>query len=114
MKSYTDLKQSKVLSKILPLESADYCWGIDEQTLRYNNSPYPYPWKDYTAKQYYVPCWSLSALLDVLIYPHIEQNCMGQWVCRVEQQNTTYLWEGSNPVDSCYEMVLKLHERNLL
>jgi hypothetical protein len=66
IKSYTDLQQSKKLAEILPLESADYCWGIDDETLHYNNSPYPCAWKDYTCKEYYIPCWSLAALMNLL------------------------------------------------
>jgi hypothetical protein len=59
-------------------------------------------------------CWSLAALLDVLPYPHIEQNYKGKWTCRVEHRYTTYLWEDSNPVDACVAMIEKLHESNLL
>lgn len=129
-KAFTSLEQSKKLAEILPLESADMHLTnssikgemyVDEfkpvlvQYLRAKDSLDAYSkivnnmiaWE-------VIPCWSLTALLDVLIYPHIEQNYMGQWVCRVEQQNTTYLWEGSNPVDACYKMIIKLHELNLL
>jgi hypothetical protein len=66
IKSYTDLKQSKKLAEILPLKTADYCWGIDDETLQYNNSPYPCAWKDYTCKEYYIPCWSLATLMHLL------------------------------------------------
>jgi len=119
MKSYTDLEQSKVLSKILPLESADYCWGIDAETLHYNNSPYPCAWKDYTCKEYYIPCWSLAALLSVLPVTaillkdgnisntgDIKYNCQSSMI-------NIHKWF-DNSIDACYEMILKLHELNLL
>lgn len=66
MKSYIDIEQSKKLAEILPLESADMCWGIDDDTLTWNTLPYLFPWRGYTAKEYYIPCWSLAALLDIL------------------------------------------------
>ena len=119
MKSYTDLEQSKKLADILPLESADYCWGIDDKTLQYNNSPYPCAWKDYTCKEYYFPCWSLVALIEII--PGCELSKMvrnNKW--------ETSAWNDSNfeplmsvegfdnPVDACYELILKLHELNSL
>lgn len=58
MKSYTDLEQSKKLSEILPLESADMYY-------LYNDIVYAIPYKnriDVVAE----PCWSLTALLDIL------------------------------------------------
>lgn len=33
IKSYTDLEQSKKLAEILPLESADMCWYIDDNNI---------------------------------------------------------------------------------
>ena len=64
---YTTVEQSKTLLDLgLQPESADMCWGIDAETLRYNNTPYPLPWKDYTAKEYYMPCWSTEALIELI------------------------------------------------
>ena len=113
MKAFTSIEQSKKLAEILPLESADMSYRPYRE-----EGGIPDYQPDLCAHKFAswigFPFWSLAALLDVLIYPHIEQNYMGQWFCRVEQQNTTYLWEGSNPVDACYEMILKLHEQNML
>ena len=118
MKSYTDIEHSKVLAKILPLESADYCWGIDDETLHYNSSPYPCAWKDYSCKKYYIPCWSLSALLSVIretigytLYGvnNVYMSCdLGDKPWKLE----TEVYD--NEVDACVEMILKLHELNLL
>lgn len=128
IKSYTDINQSKRLAEILPLESADMRYGYiapyDYSDRMYDGGydEVPYP-KDFLMKnpnfsideyEAELPCWSLSALLSVLIYPHIEQNYMGQWICRVEQQDTTYLWEDSNPVDACVAMIEQLYKLNLL
>ena len=61
MKVYTDLEQSRILTGILPIESADGYWlqGWPCQ-----------PYMVYTAGTFnsgrHIPCWSLSALLEVL------------------------------------------------
>lgn len=113
MKSYTDREQSRKLAEILPLESADYCWGIDDETLHYNNSPYPCAWKDYTCKEYYIPCWSLAALLSVLPNYQLQTQDDGIGIlcsCNGKFNITT----ADNPVDACVAMIEKLHELNLL
>ena len=119
MKSYTDIEQSKKLAEFLPIESADYCWGIDEKTLCFNNSPYPCPWKDYTVKQYYVPCWSLAALLDVL--PDEADIVKGKvdvgdykYMCTVCIKEEVITAFGNNLVDTCVDIIIKLHKRKLL
>ena len=111
MKSYTDIEQSKKLAKILPLESADYCWGIDVETLHYNNSPYPCAWKDYTCKEYYIPCWSLTALLGVL--PSATLDSSNDHYYRLHCMERYTEWY-DNPVDACYEMIEYLHKLNLI
>lgn len=131
IKSYTDIEQSKKLAEILNLESADYCWGIDDETLHYNNSPYPCPWKDYTAKQYYVPCWSLASLLDVLPFHLIINNQRYAFSMQkgLNKDGETYMFRYNvfntdvclystdyynNPVDACCELITKLYEEKLL
>jgi len=71
MKAFTDINQSKKLAEILPINSADMCWGIDDDIMRYSDKPYLNPYKNYTAKEYYIPCWSFTALLDFLA----QQDC---------------------------------------
>ena len=126
IKSYTDIEQSKKLAEFIPCDTADFCWGIDDKTLHYNKYPYPMPWKDYSSKENYVPCWTLAALIDVLpknikssfgeINPFVGQvgikdyRCVylyGDWCSDIQ----TF---AKNPIDACYAMVLKLHELNLL
>ena len=120
IKSYTDIEQSRKVSEILPLESADMEYlTIKEDGKLIGNVPFVKDDSEVEDSAYShtydrIACWSLAALLDVLIYPHTEQNYKGKWVCRVEQQDTTYLWEDSNPVDACYEMILKLNELKML
>lgn len=118
MKSYTDIEQSKVLANILPPESADYCWGIDDETLHYNNSPYPCAWKDYTCKEYYIPCWSLASLLSILPEYNLQRT---DWENKTEYKIVVNVNDDNyasknydNPVDACVAMIEKLHELNLL
>ena len=62
IKSYTDLKQSKKLAEILPLESADnyYSWHDGRYYIVNKDCPYPYSLKEK------IPCWSLAALISLL------------------------------------------------
>lgn len=123
IKSYSDLQQSKKLAEILPLESADYCWGLDVETSHYNSSPYPCAWKDYSCKEYYIPCWSLAALLNIL--PEINsiplkiekvkaEDGYDGYYYHIEYEGVVLIPYSKNAVDACYELILKLHELNLL
>jgi hypothetical protein len=126
MKSYTDLFQSKKLAEVISPESADYCWGIDDETLHYNNSPYPCAWKDYTRKEYYIPCWSLAALLKILhcnkedivslsYGGYWDGEYLLKWAIDYELEDGDYYKTfADNPIDACVSMIEKLHELNLL
>ena len=114
MKAYTDIEQSKKLREILPLESADMCYGINDDTLTYNNLPWLLPYHRYTAKEFYIPCWSLSALLEILPRPSLHQDRDRKWYCDAEPNRLYFSLHYDNPVDACYEMILKLNEQNLL
>lgn len=121
MKSYTNLEQSKKMMEILPPESADMyyaCGAISPDVITGCKQDY----------RGYTMCWSLAALLDVLeseidgeegeTYKlNIEKD--GPWwnvwyeeqydeANPIETESTEYL------VDACYEIILKLHELNLL
>lgn len=120
MKSYTDINQSKKLAEILPLESADMCYPLpceegDKPLLEEGGFGS-------------TPCWSLSALLNVLeseIYDedgntyelNIEKD--GTWwnieyIERYGEKNPIEINSTEELIDACYEMILKLHELNLL
>ena len=122
MKGYTDLSQSKKLAEILPLESADMyiykniffgalsCFNGTTQVGEYVKLT------DKENKAY--PCWSLAALLGIIrktigytIYGvnDVYISCeLGDKPWQVETQ--TY----DNEVDAAYEMIIKLHEQNIL
>ena len=119
IKGYTDIKQSKELAKILPLESADmgYLWnGIS------SFCEYPVNNQTIFKRIENIPCWSLSALLSVLPKLGAEEpiiqkiyyasNPTERYICQYSLTNMT--GEYDNPVDACYEMVTILKERNLI
>ena len=70
MKSYTDLKQSKKLAEILPIESADMhyaTWTIldgDFIVSPNQGSTIKSLQEDYGNQ--IIPCWSLAALQDII------------------------------------------------
>lgn len=108
MKSYTDLEQSKKLAEMLPLESADM-YRVFEN----NSETRVYYGKLPTAYFVCEPCWSLAALLSVLPKLHKLQHSEEGYYCSLA--NYKYITETyNNPVDACYEMILKLNELNLL
>lgn len=97
MKAYTDLEQSKKLAEILPIESADM--------------PYYYD-RDNDVE---IPCWSLAALLGIIPEPVLTYIDENNWnVSTFEDNRFKDEVISSNPVDACYEMILKLHEQKLL
>lgn len=114
MKSYTSFKQSKKIAEILGRESAD---------MRYvrlyfegKNSDWSIQLGRPIKSDDVIPCWSLAALINVLphiqeFYPTIEK-INDKFVCRYKDSG---IWtNGANPVDACYEMVIKLKENGLI
>ena len=87
IKAYTDLSQSKVLAKILPLESADmyYCYCMDIYTKKWDYDTTP-TFIDPSNQPDIgdIPCWSLAALLGVL--PSATLDTSDDHYCRVRCQ----------------------------
>ena len=120
MKSYTDLDQSKRLAEILPLESADMCYKcIGEDPYDVCLRPYSEWREEYkgllVAKEVdAIPCWSLAALLGVLPKGYsLGRRINGKYyVCMTCVKHDVI--ECDNPVDACYEMILKLNKLKIL
>jgi len=124
IKSYTDIEQSKKLAEILPIESADMHYEYDYNLGEYINIPSVTEEEDHFVLFLDdVPCWSLAALLNVLppkYYPVKDHEtnlilgipkdkwCVLYWDTTGMQDGEDTL--GDNPIDACYEMILKLHE----
>ena len=114
MKSYTDIEQSKKLAEFLPIESSDMSWASNglgkpfARTIPLRGHP-----------EEICGCWSLAALLDVIPEGLIEN----YFVPNIQKENGKYsiaygdeelLCVADNPVDACYEMIIKLYEQKLL
>ena len=126
MKAYTDLNQSKKLTEILPLESADMYYeevcnlpkAIVGSYILHNQCMED---KDYKKLSHPVlsPTWSLAALLDILDYPQLSKDKLGGgkvgWMVSVYPNDCRYdsCWH-DNPVDACCEMIIKLNELKML
>ena len=115
MKSYTDLEQSKMLAKILPIESADFHFSANLSPKGYLEKPIwgNSEYADYSA----FPCWSLAALLQImphcidiryeLVMGKLSDN-KGWYVCYGNIDHGDKLdVANSNLMDACYEMMLK-------
>ena len=126
IKAYTSLEQSKKLGQILPLklESADMTWKREINKISKEIEWIPTIGLDVAIKDnlfsfrngYVFPCWSLAALLSVLPYSSLHKTYSG-WRCDTydKEGNSCQIGEDTdNPVDACYEMILKLHEQNIL
>ena len=128
IKSYTDLSQSKKLAEILPLESADMYYqyvlpksdkikhnpeiGNPVNALKwYNNGYTTFGKEPITLDEYCVPCWSLTGLLGVL--PSATLDSSNDHYYRLHCMERYTEWY-DNAVDACYEMIIKLHDLNLL
>ena len=107
MKSYTDLPQSKKLAEILPLESADMFYD-QYGVIRIGNPKERY--SDY----HQLPVWSLAALMDVLDRGALFKTPQG-WACQSYMDFKAITSDyHSNPIDACYEMIVKPYEQKLL
>lgn len=113
IKSYTTIEQSRKLAKILPLKSADMHFINDKHAgcvpyfeMINDSNPWSKGLKIY-------PCWSLACLLKVMPFwydIHPVKNGVSI-KCDYGKEEIVI---SDNPVDACYEMILKLHERKVL
>lgn len=112
IKSHTDLPQSKKLAEILPIESADMCFVNDGTAIKIDANPYnvrKHMWKNIQL----IPCWSLSALLDVL--PNYQLQTQDDGIGILCSCNGKFnVVTADNSVDACVAMIEKLNELNLL
>ena len=127
MKGYTNLEQSKKLIEILPLESADMYWSIDEiPFLAFPVNDIVTDWK-YAEENGMLPAWSLAALLNIIPYA-IHKSDNEFYRLGIDKGYNDYaVWYTNNGlavnnldvtsdnfVDACVEMIIKLHEQKLL
>ena len=113
MKSYTDLEQSKRLAEILPLESASMIYMPIKGGFFKIPECYPFnEFKDSDTKP--LPCWSLTALMNILDRGALFITPQG-WACQSYINLKAITSDHhSNPIDACYEIILRLHELKML
>lgn len=121
MKSYSDLKQSKILAQILPIESADMQYYADAVTKEDNPRVLKTTEVPSKKSMYYTPCWSLSALIELLPNKIVVNN--ENYFLNFTKKNVEYrgivTWDGQkcistkaeNLLDTCYNMIVKLKKR---
>ena len=131
IKSFTSIEQSKKLSEILPLESADmyYFRQIDNDYFPPDVEsicPIPLFKNGKEDFNYDIRCWSLAALRNLLptairpnkdLYLFESHNTFdNSWVYRYyNEDDTSYLYcKDTNEVDACFEMIIKLKENKLI
>lgn len=119
MKAFTDISQSKILAKILPIESADmfYLKIPNSSSVGYNYSDLPYfatlGMKDN------LPAWSLAALLELIQDDiKIEKTLFDQsdlFTYSILSDTFGYrTYEHEELIDACVEMIIKLKEKGLI
>lgn len=125
IKSYTDISQSKKLAEILPFDSADMEYlALKENGALIGAVPFVKDDSEVEDSAYNyaydrITCWSLAALLSILPQSVrlVGTPKDSYWYCEgVDNNNQWYAGSASanNPVDACYEMIIKLSELNLL
>ena len=121
IKSYTDLEQSKILSKILPLESADMWYDNNGESIA--GRPEVRCGSFVGLASINIPCWSLASLLELLpkrieivdnVYK-LSVYLYGIYYWNINNGNLCFeSKDKDNLVDACYEMIIKLNELNML
>lgn len=123
IKSFTSLEQSKKLAEFLPIESADMYWDLlsKDKYAKVNNI-------GNCLGRTCVYAWSLAALINIIPQElfdgeyiiNITEGIDNKWIITYDHyENRNHSFYGlsagaDNLVDACYEMIIKLHEQNLL
>ena len=127
IKAYTDLSQSKTLSKILPIESADMCY-LQENGQAKTISPSKLNEILNVSKPQVIPCWSLAALLEEIPEVINFDDDESDYTLEILKEHELYYLSYGNPlenskieiepqenfVDACVDMIDKLHELKML
>lgn len=127
MKLYTDIKQSKRLSEILPLNSADLLYYCNkENPALISEKPFVRTFEETNSLFSYIPCWSLNELMTILwinydLYPLFEND--NNWrICMCSRKagsdKVNYLNDTATTnkdlLDCCVELIEKLYKLKLL
>ena len=110
-KDYTSVEQSQKLIK-LGIDKTTSDMHYDKHPLENYYSPIPIIGK-YSEIHDQLPCWSLSALLEILPPGKILLHDKGGlgYKCICNNIDTDF---HDNPVDACFEMIVELNELKML
>ena len=130
MKSYTDLEQSKKLAEFLPIESADMYYFTIIRDYPYSQGKIKTITKlmdGSFSNKYDIPCWSLSALIQVLPITIVDSwtdYClmldikakMPRYVKYGDVYHPEFPWDFKKQslLDSVVESIFWLHNNNYL
>ncbi len=117
----TDVEQSNKLIELgIDVNTADMCYHFIE----INKTPLCIRWEKVhdDEKGNSIPAWSLAALLAILPILDNRSSVLSKTFdgeYRVVYHSTAYekaiiTGDYDNPIDACYEMILKLHEQKML
>ena len=119
IKAYTDISQSKMLAKILPLKSADMHYHYDNDFGELESIPTITEEDDhFVLFSKDVRCWSLAALLGVLPEYNLQRTDWGnkteyKIVVTIDEEN--YASKNyDNPLDACVDLIEHLNKLKLL
>ena len=113
MKSYTDIEQSRVLAKILPIESADVFYengNVSQPTFILHSYGHILSDDD-------IPAWSLAALLNIL--PKVEgfKPLIDLDINQIRYEGLIreiLVADSAELLDAVVEIIIKLHEQKLI
>ena len=119
----TSIEQSKKLLELgVDINTADMCWtnhlfNAFHSSWRIESTP-PQEYKNlldrFVVRGYLIePAWSLSALLDVFDNKAGLAKEYDLWFC-YDNGKSYCTKHYINAIDACYEMIIYLHEQNLL
>ena len=133
MKSYTSLDQSHKLAEFLPLESADnviVSFGDREgtKTVVMPKETFDIIRTPFDDIRNVIPCWSLAVLIEEIPEIINFDDDESDYALEILMEGGLYYLSYGNLlehdkieiepqeyfVDACYEMIIKLHELNLL
>lgn len=110
MKAYTDIKQSQKLTEILPKETADFHFKYYSVLEGWCDIPH-YGTASHIKD---LPCWSLAALIEVLPKIYLLKPILDLEENSILYSGTNLDTRADNIIDACVEMLIKLHELEIL
>lgn len=114
------MEQSKKLAEFLPIETADMFWKNGASD-KYFQCFTPFVSTgtnvDYDCD---LPCWSLTALINILASNTTQVRIEGSsehWFCEplfADINKYSSFTDADNLVDACFDMIIRLKEKNLI